>query len=108
MHIALHFFIPALITLLFFRKDWRLAYLLMMSTMLVDIDHLFANPIYDPTRCSIGFHPLHTFIPISIYAILCFPKKTRYIGIGLIIHMILDSIDCQLTNGVWYTSVGYA
>ncbi|MEE9303796.1 MAG: DUF6122 family protein [Thiotrichaceae bacterium] len=102
MHIALHFIVPALITLLFFRKDWRLAYLLMMSTMLVDIDHLLANPIYDATRCSIGFHPLHTLIPISIYGLLCFPKKTRYIGAGLVIHMILDSIDCQYTKGVWF------
>jgi len=77
----------------------------MVSTMLVDLDHLLANPIYDPGRCSIGFHPLHTFFPILVYAGLAFIKKYRfhYIGIGLIIHMALDSIDCQLTNGVWYT-----
>lgn len=77
----------------------------MMLTMLVDIDHLLANPIYDPTRCSIGFHPLHSFITIAFYAVFCFlskPKFIRYIGIGLIIHMALDSIDCQMTNGVWY------
>ena len=33
----------------------------MMATMLVDLDHLFADPIYDPDRCSIGFHPLHQY-----------------------------------------------
>lgn len=70
--------------------------------MLVDIDHLLANPIYDATRCSIGFHPLHTLIPIGIYCLLCFPKKTRYLGIGLVIHMMLDSIDCQYTNDIWF------
>ncbi len=93
---------PAIVTLLFFRKEWKLAFLIMISTMLVDLDHLFANPIYDPTRCSIGFHPLHGFIPIGIYVLLSFHPKTRYVGIGLVIHMILDSIDCQLTNGVWF------
>ena len=76
-----------------------------MLTMLVDIDHLLANPIYDPTRCSIGFHPLHRFYAIAVYSVLCFiPKPTiRYLGIGLIIHMALDSIDCQMTNGIWFT-----
>ena len=74
----------------------------MMATMLVDIDHLFATPIYDPGRCSIGFHPLHGIFPILIYGLLCFIPKTRLIGIGLVIHMALDSIDCQVTNGIWY------
>ena len=87
---------------LFFRRDWKLVYLVMVSTMLVDIDHLMANPMYDPGRCSIGFHPLHGFFPIALYVSLCFIPKLRYIGIGLVIHMALDSIDCQLTNGVWF------
>ena len=67
----------------------------MMSTMLVDIDHLLANPVYDPARCSIGFHPLHGWLPIVLYVALCFCKKTRYVGIGLVIHMALDALDCQ-------------
>ena len=71
--------------------------------MLVDIDHLLANPVYDPERCSIGFHPLHGFLPIMLYVTLCFIKKTRYVGIGLVTHMALDSLDCQLTNGVWFS-----
>ncbi len=74
----------------------------MVSTMLVDIDHLMANPIYDPGRCGIGFHPLHGFLPLALYMLLCFNSKSRYVGIGLVIHMALDSIDCQVTNGVWY------
>ena len=75
----------------------------MMLTLLVDLDHVLATPIYDATRCSIGFHPLHTIIPIVIYLVACFIPKTRLIGIGLIIHMMLDSIDCQMTNGVWFS-----
>ena len=73
----------------------------MMATMAVDLDHLMANPIYDPNRCSIGFHPLHRTLPICIYLLLmCFPK-TRLVGAGLSLHMLLDSIDCQVTNGLW-------
>lgn len=74
----------------------------MILTMIVDIDHLLANPIYDPLRCSIGFHPLHQDIAIFIYLILCFIPKLRYIGIGLLIHMALDSIDCFVNQGLWY------
>jgi len=70
--------------------------------MLVDLDHLLASPVYDPTRCSIGFHPLHTLLPIVLYVLLCLPAKTRIVGIGLIVHMILDSIDCQFTNNIWF------
>ena len=102
IHIALHFLIPAIVAGLFFRRDWKSAYLVMVSTILVDIDHLLANPVYDPGRCSIGFHPLHGFLPIALYVALCFIPKSRYVGIGLVIHMVLDSLECQLTNGVWF------
>jgi hypothetical protein len=100
-HLALHFLVPAVVAGLFFRKNWKLAYFLMIATMLVDIDHLFANPLYDPNRCSIGFHPLHEIWFIVLYVMLCFVPKVRLIGIGLSIHMALDAIDCQVTNGVW-------
>ena len=100
-HLVLHFVVPALITGLFYRKIWKVAYLVMIMTMLVDIDHLFANPIYDPNRCSIGFHPLHQLWFIVLYIALCFVPKTRLVGLGLLIHMALDAIDCQVTNGVW-------
>ncbi len=76
----------------------------MMATMLVDVDHLLANPIYDPLRCSINFHPLHRFIPIFGYALLSLFPKTRLVGLGLIIHMALDSLDCYTNTGTWYTT----
>ncbi|MFK8021371.1 MAG: DUF6122 family protein [Pseudomonadales bacterium] len=102
-HLALHFLVPALIAALFFRANWRAAYFVMMATMLVDVDHLLANPIYDPGRCSIGFHPLHQLWFIFFYVALCFIPKTRWLGFGLSVHMALDAIDCQVTNGVWIT-----
>ncbi|WP_185234889.1 DUF6122 family protein [Teredinibacter franksiae] len=100
-HIVLHFLVPAIVVSVFFRKNWKWAYLLMVATMLVDIDHLLASPIYDPQRCSIGFHPLHQLWLVVLYAGLVFPAKTRLVGLGLLLHMALDAIDCQLTNGVW-------
>ena len=100
-HLALHFVIPAIVVGLFFRQRWQMAYLLLMATMLVDLDHLQANPIYDASRCSIGFHPLHQPWFIGLYSVLCLAPKTRLIGVGLMIHMVLDSIDCQVTNGIW-------
>jgi len=70
----------------------------MMVTMLVDLDHLLATPIYDPQRCSIGFHPLHGVVPIMLYVALCCTQKYRYIGLGLVLHMLLDAFDC---DAVW-------
>lgn len=101
LHIALHFILPAIITVLFFRQDWKKAYVILIATMLVDLDHLLATPIYDPLRCSINFHPLHSFWAIGVYVVLCLPKATRYIGLGLLIHMALDSIDCKINIGQW-------
>jgi hypothetical protein len=57
---------------MFFRNIWKKAWLIMLATMLVDLDHLFANPIFDPTRCSIGFHPLHSYPAIITYFLLFF------------------------------------
>ena len=103
MHILLHFALPAAVAALLFRPEWKKAFLIMIATMLVDLDHLLATPIYDPQRCSIGFHPLHSLWLMPIYFVLCFPKKSRYVGLGLVIHMLLDALDCQLTSGVWFT-----
>ena len=97
LHILLHFIVPAIIAFLFYLKIAIKAWLIMMATMAVDLDHLLANPIYDPNRCSIGFHPLHSYLAILVYVLLAFvPRRPilRIIAIGLIIHMILDYLDC--------------
>lgn len=94
IHIILHFVVPALIAFLFYRNIFFKAWLIMIATMVVDIDHLLAVPIYDPNRCSIGFHPLHSYTAIGIYFLLLFIPKVRLIALGLLIHMALDYIDC--------------
>ena len=93
-HILLHFLVPALTAFLLYRKEFVKAWLIMIATMAVDIDHLLADPIYDPNRCSVGFHPLHSYIAIAFYTILLLFPKLRLVAIGLLIHMALDYIDC--------------
>lgn len=96
LHLALHAAVPGAVALLFFRPNWKTAWLIMFATMAVDLDHLLATPIYDPNRCGIGFHPLHTYPAIATYALLLIPRGTRLIGLGLVIHMALDALDCVL------------
>ena len=97
-HLALHFIIPGLIAFLFFKKRWRLSWLIMVLTMAVDLDHFLANPIYDPNRCSIDFHPLHSYIAILLYGLMTVVPKTRLIGLGLLIHMAVDLGECFRIN----------
>ena len=95
VHYTLHLLVPGLIAYIFFRKQWKKAWLIMLATMLVDLDHLLANPIFDPGRCSINFHPQHTYWAMAVYMVLLFFKKTRIIAVGLLFHMLTDYIDCQ-------------
>ncbi|WP_034258584.1 DUF6122 family protein [Altibacter lentus] len=94
LHYSLHFLFPGLVTWVFFRHQWRLAWAIMVATMLVDLDHLLATPIFAENRCSINFHPLHSYVAIAGYALLLFFKKTRIIAVGLLLHMVTDGIDC--------------
>ena len=94
VHALLHIIAPAAAARFALqRRRWR-GFLLMMATMAVDLDHLLADPVFDPHRCSLGFHPLHTWPAILVYVAMTFPPKTRIVGWGLVIHMILDGIDC--------------
>jgi predicted cobalt transporter CbtA len=95
VHYTLHLLVPGLIAYIFFRSQWKKAWLIMLATMLVDFDHLFANPIFDPGRCSINFHPLHTYWAMAVYVVMLFFKKTRIVAVGLLFHMLTDYIDCQ-------------
>jgi hypothetical protein len=94
VHYGLHFIVPGLIAWLFFRKNWKIAWLIMIATMLVDLDHLLANPVFSADRCSIGFHILHSYIAIGIYIVLLLFKRTRIVATGLVFHMFTDLIDC--------------
>lgn len=94
VHYGLHFVFPFALAWRFSPQKVVRTYLILLSTMIVDIDHLWAQPIFDPCRCSIGFHPLHSYWAIVIYLILLFPVTTRWWGVGLVLHMITDLQDC--------------
>lgn len=80
--------------MIFYRPKWKVTLAIMMATMCIDLDHLLADPIYDPERCSIGFHPLHSSLAITLYVAALLHPKTRIVGIGLCIHILLDALDC--------------
>ena len=98
IHYGLHFLIfPGFVAFIFykyFNQDWKKVFIIMLLSMLVDLDHLFANPIFDPSRCSIGFHFLHSYFVIAVYGSLLFFRKTRILAIGLLLHMLTDFQDC--------------
>lgn len=94
LHILLHLLVPGLVAYAFFRDQWKKVWLILCLTMVVDLDHLLATPIYQPGRCSIGFHPLHTAPAIAVYFVMTLIPKTRVVGLGLVIHMALDLLDC--------------
>lgn len=99
IHYSFHLIVPGVIAFVFFKSQWQKVWLILLATMLVDVDHLLANPIFAPNRCSIGFHPLHSYIAIGVYILLFFIKKTRIIAIGLLLHMLTDFIDCIWMRG---------
>ena len=97
IHYSLHFGFPFIIAFVFFRKEWKKVSLILIATMLVDLDHLLSSPIFQANRCSINFHLLHTYYAMSIYVVLLFFRKPfNIIGIGLLFHMFTDFIDCLM------------
>jgi len=99
IHYGLHFLAPGIIAWLFFRRKWKIAWFIMLLTMIVDIDHLLASPIFDASRCSIGFHPLHSYYAIGFYFVLLLIPNfyIRVIAVGLLFHMFTDFQDCLWT-----------
>ncbi|MFD3000898.1 DUF6122 family protein [Pontibacter toksunensis] len=104
LHLFFHVAVPVAVAALFFRKAFWRATLLMLAGILIDIDHLAASPIVDPNRCSVGYHLLHSFWLIPVYVALAFYPKTRLVGLGLIIHIILDTTECVRTGTSVFTA----
>ena len=101
IHYFFHFIVIGLIAYLFDKKNWKKYWLILLATMLVDLDHVFADPIFQPQRCSINFHPLHSYLAIALYmfgAIFIQHKIIKIICIGLCFHMFTDAIDCLWNN----------
>lgn len=99
IHLALHALVPLLVAWACYRETWRRAWLIMLATMLVDLDHLLADPLFDANRCSIGFHPLHSYTAVTGYLLMTLWSPTRLVGLGLLVHMLVDASDCWRMSG---------
>ncbi|MGI9546774.1 MAG: DUF6122 family protein, partial [Flavobacteriaceae bacterium] len=48
LHYGIHFLVPVLIGLLFFKENRWWVVLILLSGIIIDLDHLLATPIFDP------------------------------------------------------------
>lgn len=97
VHYGMHFLVIGVIAYLYDKKNWKKGWFILAATMVVDADHLLADPIFSPNRCSIGFHPLHSYYAIGVYILgLLFVKQKmiKLVFVGLLFHMLTDAIDC--------------
>lgn len=94
LHYGIHFIVPLLVAFLFFKEQRLKVGLILLAGILLDLDHFLATPIFDADRCSINFHPLHTYWAMGIYFLMLFWKTTRIWGIAFLIHMVADITDC--------------
>jgi hypothetical protein len=86
--------VPILVALVFYKKDSLKVALVLLAGIIIDIDHLIASPIFDAVRCSINFHPLHSYWAIVCYVLLFIIPKTRIWGLAFLIHILADYVDC--------------
>ena len=100
VHYSLHLLAPGGIALAFGKGRRRKAYLVMLATMAIDLDHLLATPVFDPDRMSVGFHPLHSWwlatMCVLPYERLGWKWWLRAVGIGLTLHILTDWQDYVL------------
>ncbi len=98
LHYGIHFLLPVLVGMIAYPGNRLKATGILLAGILIDVDHLWATPVFDPMRCSIGFHPLHSYLAIGVYTGLLFFKKTRIWGLALMIHILADAVDCKLLD----------
>lgn len=96
LHYGIHFLVPVAVGLIFYREYRLKAIIILLAGILIDADHLPASPVFDPQRCSIGFHALHTYWAIGAYCLLFFLPRTRIYGLAFLIHILADASDCWL------------
>ncbi|MEX0300992.1 MAG: DUF6122 family protein [Leisingera sp.] len=103
IHYGFHFLAPfAIMRVLAGKERWLAAAGLMILANAIDADHLLAEPVFDPGRCSIGFHPLHTGYAAAVYtAALLVPNwQARALALGCLWHLATDGLDCVM-QGTW-------
>lgn len=97
LHYGGHWLVPFALGWLIWRENWLRAGAAIAAGNLIDLDHLLADPIFDPNRCSIGFHLLHGWEAALAYLVmLTIPRWwVRAFAIGALWHLAVDWGDCQ-------------
>jgi len=70
----------------------------LLSAQLIDLDHLFSKPIYNPKRNGFKTHFLHKkWKVICIVSIMfLFYRPLLFLWIGLLSHILLDFIHLKI------------
>jgi hypothetical protein len=86
------------ISAVIWRRKWIRAGFVVAAGNLIDLDHLLADPIFDPNRCSIGFHLLHGWEAAVIYLLMLGVPKwwVRAFALGALWHLAVDYGDCVM------------
>lgn len=102
VHYGLHFLGPGVVAWWRYRPRVWAVWGGMLLTMVVDVDHLWATPIFDPTRCSVGFHTFHSWGAVAGYVCVAALGRGwwRVVALGLCVHMLADGVDCWWM-GAW-------
>jgi Family of unknown function (DUF6122) len=103
LHYGAHWLAPFLIAWAVNRNVWKRFGAVMAAGNVIDIDHLWAVPIFDPERCSIGFHTFHGWEAGLVYlALLLVPRWwARAFGAGALWHLCVDAGDCTAMNALF-------
>lgn len=98
VHYFLHLIFPGMLAWIFWKNKWKKTWLILLATMFVDLDHIFADPLFDPKRNSINFHPLHTYPAIAVYLLgaIFLRGNWQIASVGLVLHMLTDFQDYHL------------
>ncbi|WP_367114465.1 DUF6122 family protein [uncultured Altererythrobacter sp.] len=98
LHYGGHWLAPFVISAVIWRRKWIRAGFVIAAGNLIDLDHLMADPIFDPNRCSIGFHLLHGWEAAVIYLLMLGVPKwwVRAFALGALWHLAVDYGDCVM------------
>lgn len=98
LHYGGHWLAVFVIAAILWRERWLRAGAVLASANLIDLDHLLADPVFDPERCSIGFHALHGWEAALVYLLMLGAPRwwIRALGLGALWHLAVDYGDCVM------------
>ena len=76
------------------KENWVRPFIIIVLTVAIDLDNLLTDPIFDPSHCSLGFHTFHSWPSILVYLAGLLTPLLGIVASGLLIHMVLDGIEC--------------